>query len=337
MKFLGNYLYYRRRIIIVILTVGAVFALFMLLYGLPLHAIVYAGIICAVITAAAAFGDFHRYWQKFRILRGLRDEILLTLEHLPECDNEIDECYHALLELLREENRALHTNSDCRYNDAVMYFTMWAHQIKTPIAAMSLLLQGTDTAESRELSGELLKIEQYVEMALCYVHMDGENSDYVLKKCSLDGIIRAAVRKFSPQFIRKRVKLVYEPTDFEVLTDEKWLLFVVEQVISNALKYTKKGSVTIAALPDNMLSFRDTGIGIPADDLPRIFERGYTGNNGRGTFNSPSTNAQASTGIGLYLCRRICRELGHEITVQSDVSGTEVLIRLTPADIDTRE
>lgn len=337
MKFLGNYLYYRRRIIIVILTVGAVFALFMLLYGLPLHAVVYAGAICAIITAAAAFGDFRRYWKKFHILKGLQDEILLTLEHLPQCDNEIDERYHVLIEQLHEETQTLVTTADRRYNDAVMYFTMWAHQIKTPIAAMSLLLQGMDTDESRELSGELLKIEQYVEMALYYVHMDSENSDYVLKRCPLDGIIRAAVRKFSPQFIRKRVKLVYEPCDYETLTDEKWLLFVVEQVISNALKYTKKGSVTIAVLADNMLSIRDTGIGIPPDDLPRIFERGYTGNNGRGTFNSPNTSAQASTGIGLYLCRRICRALGHEITVQSDNTGTEVLIRLTPADIDTRE
>lgn len=337
MRFLGNYLYYRRRIIIVILTVCAVFALFMMLYGLPLHAVFYAGAICAVITAAAAFGDFHRYWQKFRILRGLQNGILLTLEHLPECDNEIDECYHTLLELLHEEKRTLNTNSDRRYNDAVMYFTMWAHQIKTPISAMSLLLQGMDTDESRELSGELLKIEQYVEMALCYIHMDGENSDYVLKKHPLDKIIRAAVRRFSPQFIRQHIKLVYEQTDYEVLTDEKWLLFVVEQIISNALKYTKQGSVTIAVLADNMLSVRDTGIGIPADDLPRIFERGYTGNNGRGTFNGPKTGAQASTGIGLYLCKRICRELGHEITVQSDNTGTEVLIRLTPADVDTRD
>lgn len=337
MKFLGNYLYYRRRIIIVILTVGAVFALFMLLYGLPPYAVVYAGIICAVITAAAAFGDFRRYWQKFRVLKGLQNEILLTLEHLPECDNEIDECYHELIEQLHGETQTLITNTDQRYNDSVTYFTMWAHQIKTPIAAMSLLLQASDTDESRELSGELLKIEQYVEMALYYIHMDNQNSDYVLKKYPLDGIIRAAVRRFSPQFIRKRVKLVYEPCDYDVLTDEKWLLFVVEQVISNALKYTKKGSVTITMLSDNMLSIRDTGIGIPPDDLPRIFERGYTGNNGRGTFNNPNMNAQSSTGIGLYLCRRICRALGHEIIIQSDNTGTEVLIRLTPADIDTRE
>lgn len=337
MNFFGNYLYYRRRIIVVILTVCAVFALFMLLYGLPFHAIIYAGAICAVIAAGAAFGDFRRYWRKYRVLKCLRDEILLTLDHLPACDNELEERYHELLELLHTETRTLRTNADFRYSEAVLYFTMWAHQIKTPISAMSLLLQGSDTDESRELSAELLKIEQYVEMALCYVHMDSENSDYVLKKCPLDGIIRKAVRKFSPQFIRRRIKLVYEPCDYEVLTDEKWLLFVVEQVISNALKYTKNGGVTIALLQDNMLSIRDTGIGIPPEDLPRIFERGYTGNNGRGTFNGPKPNAQASTGIGLYLCKRICRELGHEIAVQSDASGTEVLIRLTPANIDTRE
>ena len=166
-------------------------------------------------------------------------------------------------------------------------------------------------------------------MALCYVRLDSETSDFVIRKYSLDKVVKQAVRKFSGQFIRRKIALVYEPTEADVLTDEKWLLFVVEQLISNALKYTKSGSVEITLKPEKTLSIRDTGIGISSEDLPRVFERGYTGNNGRAD--------KKATGIGLYLCRRICKALGHEIEIRSDKDGTEVLIDLYENELDTRE
>lgn len=329
MRFLLNFLYYRRRVIAVILLVAAVFVLFMALYGVPAMAYVYAGTICGVITVGAAVGDFLRYYRKHRLLCELQYEILLTLEHLPESENEVEQRYQQLIETLHDEKTSLISAADKRYDDAVTYFTMWAHQIKTPIAAMSLALQELDTEESRELSENLQKIEQYVEMALCYVRLDSETSDFVIRRYPLDDIIKQAVRKFSPQFIRRKIKLVYEPTETDVLTDEKWLLFVVEQLISNALKYTKNGSVEIVLKPEKTLSIRDTGIGIASGDLPRVFERGFTGNNGRAD--------KKATGIGLYLCRRICKALGHEIEIRSGKNGTEVLIDLSANEIDTRE
>lgn len=329
MRFLLNFLYYRRRVIAVILLVAAVFVLFMALYGVPMRAYVYAGTICGVITVGAAVGDFLRYYRKHRLLCELQYEILLTLEHLPESENEVEQRYQQLIETLHYEKTSLISAADKRYDDAVTYFTMWAHQIKTPIAAMSLALQELDTEESRELSENLQKIEQYVEMALCYVRLDSETSDFVIRRYPLDDIIKQAVRKFSPQFIRRKIKLVYEPTETDVLTDEKWLLFVVEQLISNALKYTKNGSVEIVLKPEKTLSIRDTGIGIASGDLPRVFERGFTGNNGRAD--------KKATGIGLYLCRRICKALGHEIEIRSGKNGTEVLIDLSANEIDTRE
>jgi len=329
MRFLLNFLYYRRRIIAVILLVAAVFVLFMALYGVPFMAYVYAGIICGVITFCAASGDFHRYYVKYKLLNELQYEILLTLEHLPNCENEVEQRYQLLLETLFNEKTALDSAADKRYDDAITYFTMWAHQIKTPIAAMSLALQELDTEESRELSENLQRIEQYVEMALCYVRLDSETSDFVIRTYPLDKIIKQAVRKFSGQFIRRRIALVYEPLGVDVLTDEKWLLFVVEQLISNALKYTKSGSVEITLKSGKVLSIRDTGIGIAPEDLPRVFERGYTGNNGR-------TDKKA-TGIGLYLCKRICKALGHGIEMRSGEGGTEVLIDLNENKVDTRE
>ena len=175
--------------------------------------------------------------------------------------------------------------------------------------------------EKKELQSELFKIEQYVEMVLCYLRLDENASDYVIRYCDLDSILRQAVRKYAPQFIRNKCRLTYEPVNCRVLTDEKWLLFIIEQVISNALKYTREGQVEIFVKPQQTLVIKDNGIGIAPEDLPRIFERGYTGYNGRAD--------KKSTGIGLYLCRRIAERLGHRITAVSEAGkGTEIWIDL---------
>lgn len=326
-----SFLYSRRRIIAVILTVGAVFTLFLMLYGVPRSAMFYAVLICGVVTGAAAIGDYLRYIKKCRVLSELESEILLTIEHLPDADNEGEEGYQQLIETLFLEKNSLAAASDKRVEDASEYFAMWAHQIKTPITAMSLALQSCEFPEKEELSEYLQRIEQYVEMALCYVDLDGDGNDLVIKSHSLDAIVKQAVRKFSKQFIRRKLTLVYEPLDIEVLTDDKPLLFVIEQLISNALKYTKRGSVEITLETPNepVLIIRDTGIGIAPEDLPRVFERGFTGNNGR--------SDKKATGIGLYLCKRICERLGHKLSARSDGNGTEMRIDMRSADIDTRE
>ena len=184
---------------------------------------------------------------------------------------------------------------------------------------MRLLLAAEDTGETEELSAELFKIEQYVEMVLCYLRLDG-GSDYVIKPCSLDEVVKQAVRKYASQFIRTRNRLVYEGTDAVAVTDEKWLGFIVEQVLSNALKYTDGGEIRIT-VEDSALSISDTGIGIAPEDLPRIFEKGYTGYNGRAD--------KKSTGIGLYLCSRIADKIGCSISAQSECGrGTTIRIGL---------
>lgn len=332
MRFFLNFIYSRRRIIAVILTVCAVFTLFFLLYGVPLIAVLYAIIICAAITAAAAVGDLVRFKRKCRILDELQSEILLTLEHLPEADTDAENGYRQLIETLYLEKNALVVAADRRYSDAEEYFTLWAHQIKTPITAMSLALQECELPENDEFAEYLQRIEQYVEMALFYVHLDRDDNDLVIRQCPLDDIVKQAVRKFSRQFIRRKLTLVYEPLNIDVLTDEKLLLFVIEQLISNALKYTKKGSVTIALETpgEPVLIIRDTGMGIAAEDLPRVFERGFTGQNGRAD--------KRATGIGLYLCKCVCDKLGHKISARSgEMGGTDIRVDMRSADIDLRE
>ena len=185
----------------------------------------------------------------------------------------------------------------------------------------ALLLQDADTDEQRALLEQLQSVEQYVEMVLGYLRLESPSSDYVIRNYALDDIVRQAVRKFASQFIRRKLRLEYTPLNVSVITDEKWLLFVIEQVLSNALKYTRSGSVSITLEAPKTLCIRDTGIGIAPEDLPRVFEKGYTGSNGR-------TDKRA-TGIGLYLCRRILAKLGHSIAIVSTPGeGTTVRIGL---------
>ena len=204
----------------------------------------------------------------------------------------------------------------------VDYYTLWVHQIKTPIASMHLQLQGQDSRLCRALQGDLFRIEQYVEMVLTYLRLDTRETDYVFRPCDIDALTRQCIKKFSAEFIRRGLALEYEPCPLTVVTDEKWLAFVIEQILSNALKYTKTGTITVAILPQEKLIIRDTGIGIAPQDLPRIFENGFTGFNGR-------TDKKAS-GIGLYLSKRILDNLGCKIEVISALGkGTEVGIDLS--------
>lgn len=201
------------------------------------------------------------------------------------------------------------------------YYTTWVHQIKTPISVMRMNLQGEDTEEHRELLAELFRVEQYVEMALNWMRLGSDSKDFLFREYALDGIIRQAIRKYAPQFIRRRIRLVYEPAEGKVLTDEKWLLFIIEQLLSNAVKYTQQGSVSIRVVPEKVLEIEDTGIGIAPEDVPRIFEKGFTGYNGRAD--------KKSTGLGLYLCRLTAEKLSHKISVESQVGvGTKVSIDL---------
>ena len=151
------------------------------------------------------------------------------------------------------------------------------------------------------------------------MRLGADSTDYVIKEHELDDIVRGAVKKLAGDFINKKIKLEYTELNEKVLTDEKWLSLVVEQVLSNALKYTSEGTVSIYTESPKTLCIRDTGIGIAADDLPRVFENGYTGYNGR--------SDKRASGIGLYLCRRICNKLGHTISAESK-AGEGTVIRI---------
>lgn len=206
------------------------------------------------------------------------------------------------------------------------YYTNWVHQIKTPISVMRLELKGNDTEENRVLLGELFRIERYVDMVLQYIRLDSKTNDLVIGKYPLDEIIRECIRKYASQFISAKVKLEYEGTDREVVTDRKWLACIIEQLLSNAVKYAPEGKVEIKVTDDNKIIIKDNGIGIRPEDLPRIFEKGYTGNNGRLGMNS--------SGLGLYLSKKAADKIGVPISVKSELSkGTEFTLDLSKREV----
>ena len=310
MRLFFMYIRQRRRVVAAFAVFCCVFAAVFVLYRLPLGAVIYPALLCGLIGCGIFALDFLRVKRRHRTLESIRGVCDAAVTALPSADGVEDTDYQQIISLMLSDYAGLRGGTERRYSDMINYYTVWAHQIKTPIASMRLRLQNEDSRLSRQLSSDLFRIEQYAEMVLAFLRLDSESTDYVIRECDLDGIVRQAVRRFSGEFILRRLRLVYRPLKATVVTDEKWLVFVVEQLLSNALKYG-----------DKKLKIIDTGIGISPEDLPRVFENGYTGCNGR-------TDKRA-TGIGLYLCKRVCGNLGHGITIKSQVGcGTEVTVDL---------
>lgn len=317
----GKFLLQYRFTALMFVLYGGIFAIIFSLYELETEAVLYAAGLCALLTAAVLTVHFIFYWKAHVRRQRIVRNVEVVLDELPEPKTLAEADYQEMLWRLKGIFDANLTAWQNERRESMDYYTTWVHQIKTPISVMRMSLQGEDTEEYRELQGELFRIEQYVEMALNWMRLGGGASDFVFRECELDGIIRQAVHKYAPQFIRKRLWLSYEPVDITVLTDEKWLLFIIEQILSNAIKYTRTGGVKIAVTQDKVLQISDTGIGIAPEDVPRIFEKGFTGYNGRAD--------KKSTGLGLYLCRLTADRLSHKITVESTVGkGTVFSLEL---------
>lgn len=328
MHFFLNYLKKRRAQIIAFIVFFLVFLFAFALYDLPTGAVVYPALVCLCLGILAGAVDFKKAKRKHEMLCEIAKLSAELIKTLPNRVTQDDTDYQEIILHLKEEARLAEDRQNAKFADMVDYYTVWAHQIKTPIASMRLTLQNEDSPLARRISDDLFRIEQYVEMVLCYLRLDSDATDYVIQKYDLDKILTQAFRRFSGQFISKKLSLDYEPPEFTALTDEKWLLFVIEQVLSNSVKYTPPGGVISVSVQQGILCIKDNGIGIAPEDLPRIFERGYTGFNGR-------TDKKAS-GLGLYLCRRICRNLNHRIWAESGrEGGTAVYIDLNSRKIET--
>lgn len=320
------------------------FAVIFYLYGIRTDAVRYAFLMSVMWILLYGIAGFIRYARHHQRLLEMERQLVSGLRSLEPPLSLAEEDYQRMVRSLYDEKMEMESRSRIARQEMVDYYGMWVHQIKTPIAAMRLLIQSREKEEgqlsvyTRELRMELFRIEQYVDMVLTYLRMEEMSSDLDFEECSLDPIIKQAVRKYSQVFILQKIRLNYEPVEKTVLTDEKWLTFVVEQLLSNALKYTKEGSISIyleetgdgarAGSGEQYLVIKDTGIGIWPEDLPRVFEKGFTGYNGR--------KDKKSTGIGLYLCKSIMDKLQHGVWIESEPGqGTKVYLALDRRKINT--
>ena len=218
------------------------------------------------------------------------------------------------------------SDAENRYNDLVDYYTLWVHQIKTPIAASKLLVsEVADRQLKQQLEQEVFKIDSYTNLVLQYLRLESFHDDLVLKKENIEDLVKEVIRKYALFFIQKGISINLHDLDRSIVTDKKWLLVVLEQIPSNSLKYTNEGGVEIY-MEGQELCIKDTGIGIKNSDRLRVFERGFSGYNGRMT--------QQSSGLGLYLTQKISQELGHQIQIESELGqGTTVRIKFSEVNL----
>lgn len=322
MKLWKSYFKKNRRILLLLAVFLLLAAGIFSLYGRPLEPVIYTAVLCA-LAGILMFGcSYLRYAARHSRISNIRDTLPLNLDTLPEPEDCVEAIYQEMLLELNSQRMKAELEKQRFYSESTDYYTMWVHQIKTPISALRLLLQ-EDADKNRESLAELLRVEQYVEMVLGYLRTEDMATDMNFEKCSLDAIIREQIHKYARIFVGKKLSLTYEGVEEEVLTDSKWLGFVIGQLLSNSLKYTKKGglSVYMSTKRPHTLVIADTGIGIAPQDLPRVFEKGFTGNNGRGE--------NRSTGLGLYLVKKIMKRLNHGIYIESvPGKGTKVYLEL---------
>lgn len=312
----------RRAALIYFLLFGGSVVLVYYLFRLPWQASGYTLLLGLFGGLLVAVPDFLRFYGRVQELHKhvgrFPTGVLPPARTLPE------EQYHAMVRALEQERLRLAAQITANQKNDDEYYTLWVHQIKTPLAAMQLLLQqgeGTISPAGRAtLQQEVFRTGQYVGMVLQYQRLTSPESDLLFREHRLPALVKKAVKNCAPLFIYKNIPLTLEVADTVLVTDEKWFVFVLEQLLTNAVKYTAKGNITVTSTA-HTLTVQDTGVGILPEDLPRVFQRGYTGSTGR--------QNSHSTGIGLYLCREILQKLGFSIRLESKPGkGTTAIINI---------
>ena len=291
------------------------------MYGIPLGPVLYADLLMLGITAVYLGYSYIRYRRKRRILKLWETNSRYSGEmEKPKGEDCFEETCLRIIENLEQDQQREREAWQNEQKKDREYYTRWSHQIKTPIAATNLLLSEKNL-DVRAVKRELFRIEQYADMALQYQRLEGESSDLVLEKVKLHKMVSQTLKKLSTIFVYKKLHVKLGDLEKEIVTDEKWMCFILEQILTNAAKYTEEGGMIEIWLEQEVLCIRDNGIGIQEEDLPRIFEWGYTGYNGR--------LDKKSTGIGLSLTKEAAGLLQIGISMESQVGrGTTVFLNL---------
>lgn len=325
MDIIKSYIKKNLKIYLLLIVFIFIFILIFYLYNLPFEALFYSGLLCFVAALIVSIIDFNNYRKSYIDLKYLESNILNSKEDLPKSLDIRVEYYQKIIERLHNEVEKLKIEDNKKMEGLVDYYSMWIHQIKTPIAAINFLLDNEEI-DVKAFRQELFKIERYIEMVLTYIRLGSETSDYVITSINLDEVVRENIKKYATLFINKKIKLNYVSHETYVISDKKWLGFAFEQLLSNAIKYTKSGGEISINISESKLIIEDNGIGIYEEDLPRIFEQSFTGLNGR--------YEKKSSGLGLYLCKKTLDKLQHKIEITSEVNkGTKVIVSFPKKDM----
>ena len=270
----------------------------------------YVLLILLLISLAGFLLDIVKQYQKFRHL---------VFYGEGQAQTPIEALLFSKIETLKNDKKELKLQEQIKQNDLLDYYTLWVHQIKTPIAASKLLVEDLqEQTLKNQLEQELFKIDSYTNLVLQYLRLESFHDDLVVKRENIEDLVKDIVKKYALFFIQQGLRLDLHDLNHTIITDKKWFVVILEQVLSNSLKYTSQGGIEIFFKEDT-LYIKDTGLGIQDADLLRVFERGFSGYNGRLT--------HQSSGLGLYLSKKIADELGHELHLQSVVGeGTTVMI-----------
>lgn len=308
--FLKHHLYSRRFILLLLLIVFSIMGMFAFIFEDGRSLLEYQLLLAFLLASFFLGMDLASAYKEYR-------NQLFYASGRPQTALEVLLFEKLALLEMDKKNRAIEERE--KLNDLMDYYTLWAHQIKMPIAASSLLVgEIEDKKVKNQLEQELFKIESYVNIVLQYLRLESFHEDLVLKKENVEDLVKEIVKKYAIFFIQKGLSLNLHDLDRTIITDRKWFVVILEQVLSNSLKYTSQGGIEIYFQEDT-LYIKDSGLGIQDADLLRVFERGFSGYNGRLT--------QQSSGLGLYLSKKIADELGHQISIASQVGqGTTVMI-----------
>lgn len=315
-QFFLAYLRSRSRLFVYLLALAFLVLLFQFLFASLGTYFLYFFLLCCFVTILFFAWDILVEMQVYRqeILYGER-----------EAQSPLEIALAEKLEAREMELYQQRSDSERKLTDLLDYYTLWVHQIKTPIAASQLLVaEVVDRQLKQQLEQEIFKIDSYTNLVLQYLRLESFHDDLVLKQVQIEDLVKEIIRKYALFFIQKGLNVNLYDLDKEIVTDKKWLLVVMEQIISNSLKYTKEGGLEIY-MEGQELCIKDTGIGIKNSDVLRVFERGFSGYNGRLT--------QQSSGLGLYLSKKISEELGHQIRIESEV-GTGTIVRIQFAQVN---
>lgn len=315
--------------ILTLLFIVATFEIILIPFNIHKFVKIYIKVVPVIMFSACFFIEYYKKSKYYNNLKNKLEDLeekYLIAEIIETSDFSEGRILKEVLQetgksMLENVNNYKHLNEE--YKE---YVELWIHEVKIPIATGKMIIENNKNEVTESIDEELDKIENYVEQALFYARSNVPEKDYYVKKQNLTEIINAAILKNKRSLLQNKVKLnLHELNNTQVYTDSKWCIFIINQIIQNAVKYSKNNNKEIEIFSINnkenvTLHIKDNGIGIKRGELSRVFEKGFTGTNGR------KIN-QKSTGMGLYLCKKLCDKLGLKIELNSEENvGTEIIL-----------